>query len=245
MRIITSMQNSNPSIFGWGDGLSTKPLPKLPKYGNWDSNGGAGMRHVISRAVPMVDRRLGSAINKLESPIAQGVARAFLAHTLRFIQGLSTFITDKYQELVCRSAFSSEEAWLVVATQIKRIFWDISEARIEARDVGGGSSGSSRLDTASTCIWATFRAHQVMADYLRHNFSDHPNMASELVNHLLLHLSNAGGQDLSPDLKAHKVKLTRLEQYAKINNSRLESLEGKFTGRPKKAGGEKEEGEKE
>jgi hypothetical protein len=164
------------------------------------------------------------------------------ANVAVYPQGLCTFITDKHQELLIRSVLSSEEAWLVVATQIERIFWDIADARVEARDVGGGS-GNQRFETSTACIWSTFKAHQVMAEYLHYNFNDHPNMSSELVNHLMLHLSHAGGsgKDHSLDVKAHKALSSKLEGWAKMNNSRIDSLEGKLgrTEGPEKGGGKK------
>jgi hypothetical protein len=232
LRIITSMQNGEPKVLAGGGDTASKPLPKLPTVKKWDTGGRFGLKHTLLNAVPNVNKLLGKAINKLESAEARSVANAFVSHTLLFIKGLCTFISGKYDQLSVQSGYSPEEAWLVVATMFKRIFSDLAEARVEARDVGGGT-GDSKLETATACIWSTFKTHQVMAEYLHYNFKDHPNMASELVNHLMLHVSHKEGvgMDHTLDLKFHKMLLKRFEAALRESNSRVEALDGKVSKR--------------
>ncbi len=64
---------------------------------------------------------------------------------------------------------------------VHRILDDLQGARMTGRDAGDGSD----LDrVTATYIWATAKAHEVMDDYLKYQFFEHPAIAAVLARHL-------------------------------------------------------------
>jgi hypothetical protein len=64
---------------------------------------------------------------------------------------------------------------------VRRIFEELYSERVVARDVY--DQGNPSFTTAKY-LWATWRAHTVMANYLRHQFYEHPSISAVLARHL-------------------------------------------------------------
>jgi hypothetical protein len=64
---------------------------------------------------------------------------------------------------------------------VRRIFEEIHSERVIAKDV------YDQVDkdfTTARFLWATWKAHTVMAKYLKHQFYEHPSIAAVLARHL-------------------------------------------------------------
>jgi argonaute-like protein implicated in RNA metabolism and viral defense len=77
--------------------------------------------------------------------------------------------------------YTKKEAWKMTCRSVHRILDDLQGARMTGRDAGDGSD----LDrVTATYIWATAKAHEVMDDYLKYQFFEHPAIAAVLARHL-------------------------------------------------------------
>jgi hypothetical protein len=65
-------------------------------------------------------------------------------------------------------------------------------------------------------LWATWKAHVMMANYVRHQFYEHPSIVAVLARHL-------ADDHVKPDA-AQATKITALEKAIKGVNGRLDSL---------------------
>jgi glycyl-tRNA synthetase beta subunit len=73
------------------------------------------------------------------------------------------------------------EAWLIVCQIVRKIFEDLQSARISAR------SARDRRDidfSTASFIYATLKCHGIMADYVKHQFHDHPAVSAVITRHL-------------------------------------------------------------
>ncbi len=99
---------------------------------------------------------------------------------------------------------------------IHRILDDLQGARMTGRDAGDGCE----LDRmTATYIWATAKAHEVMEDYLKYQFFEHPAIAAVLARHLA---ATAVLPDENISTKVHQLetKLTKL-------SSKVDGIESK------------------
>jgi len=71
--------------------------------------------------------------------------------------------------LTCRGAFTSEDAWNLLAKLICHIFKDMALVWAEARDIGSDLK-DSREYTMAMVIWVTLKMHEIMDEYMDHNF---------------------------------------------------------------------------
>ncbi len=71
--------------------------------------------------------------------------------------------------------------------------------------------------TSAKMLWATWKAHGVMEQYLRHHFYEHPSISAVLAQHLA---DNYVKHDDS-----HSSQITALEKAVKSLSTRLDKLE--------------------
>ena len=74
--------------------------------------------------------------------------------------------------------FDSAQAWKLTCSFVKRIFQEISHERVVARD---GIDVADHWATASRFLFATLKAHEVMAAFMKLSIKDHPSVSSEMV----------------------------------------------------------------
>ena len=81
-----------------------------------------------------------------------------------------------YEELLL-SKMTAAKAWEAVLLYTRRLFDDIWEVRSVGRE--------TRKESA--LVWSSLRAHRVLQEYTRWNFTEHPNVASMLTRYVLEH----------------------------------------------------------
>ena len=69
----------------------------------------------------------------------------------------------------------------MTSVSVRRIFEEMHSERVVARDCYDQTD--QEFSTAKF-LWATFKAHSIMAKYLKHQFYEHPAIAAVLAHHL-------------------------------------------------------------
>lgn len=97
---------------------------------------------------------------------------------------------------------------------VHRILDDLQGARMSGRDAGDGAD----LDrVTATYIWATAKTHEVMDEYLKYQFFEHPAIAAVLARHL-------AATAVLPDEQL-LAKIRSLEQALTKLSSKVDGLE--------------------
>jgi hypothetical protein len=216
-RITSSVQNLFPTVFGKADGNidTADALPALSNPNKWDSNEGTtGLRYQITRNMGDVELQISEAISTIlqDYPEAQHLARECLHHSKRFALELCQFMTLDYQKWKHRG-HQPKEAWKMTSVCIHCIFEEMYTERVVARDIFDQKDPEF---TRAKYLWATWRAHSIMQQYLKHKFYEHPSISAVLARHLT---SNYVKPD---DAQASKIKA--LESAVKTLQSKYDAI---------------------
>jgi hypothetical protein len=98
----------------------------------------------------------------------------------RFIIDLIAFMSQEYATWQTRD-FTKKDAWQIVCQIVRRIFEDLQSARISACNV---QDFEDAVFTTASFIYATFKCHDVMEAYVKHQFHAHPHVSSVITRHL-------------------------------------------------------------
>ncbi len=77
---------------------------------------------------------------------------------------------------------------------------------------------------AALAMWAVLKMHDVMEDYLAHNFVDHPSIAAENVRFLTYSVMGAGGNSVDMDVKSLGKQLGKMEASDKSLRAQLDKV---------------------
>jgi hypothetical protein len=184
-RIISSMQNLFPNIFGKSssDGLDTsRALPGLQTPDKWNSDGMTSLQLQVERELPNVDLQFWNAISGTfeDSPEARDLALELLYRSKKFALDLCHFIQRDY-EFWLHKKYAKRDAWELTCLSVRRIFEDIHVVRVVGRDSRDIKNPSL---TATQVVWATLRTHTVMEEYSWRNFFEHPSISAVIARHL-------------------------------------------------------------
>jgi hypothetical protein len=113
------------------------------------------------------------------------VAHAALTETMAWITGFIQFIDEYYRELT-KAKFGPTKAWHVTTRLAKRILDEVGTPRY---GVQGAFEVGNSTQICQKNFWAVLKSHDVMADYKRLNFKNHPSIATELVKFLAINTS--------------------------------------------------------
>ena len=100
---------------------------------------------------------------------------------------------------------------------VRRVFEEIHSERVIARDI---YDPNDLEFTTAKMLWATWKAHGVMEQYLRHHFYEHPSISAVLARHL-------ADNHVKPDSSQIKA----LEKLITSMSTRIDKLEGKQQGK--------------
>jgi len=208
-RVAASMQNYFPAPFGKVAGEKIEDSESLPGISDPDKfdNGSTGVRYKILRGMKDVSLQLESNIDKVlrDYPDAKQMARDLLLNSKRFVIDLLNFMSQDYNSWKLHG-YTKKEAWKMTCRSIHRILDDLQGARMTGRDAGDGSD----IDrVTATYIWATAKAHEVMDDYLKYQFFEHPAIGAMLARHLAA-TAVLPDENLSNKLRIVDDKLTKL-----------------------------------
>jgi hypothetical protein len=220
-RIISSMQNLFPNLFGKSsaDGMDTsRTLPGLQSPDKWNSNGVTGLQLQVERELPNVDLQFWNAIAAVfeDSTDARDLALELLYRSKKFALDLCNFIQRDF-DFWCNKRYTKKEAWELTCLSVRRIFEDIHVVRVVGRD---SRDLKNPALTATQVPWATLRAHLVMDEYSRRNFFEHPSISAVITRHLASHHTRP---DATIELK---VKL--MDEWLVTLSNKVDSLESRI-----------------
>jgi hypothetical protein len=167
-RVISSMQNLFPNIFGknGADGMDTaQTLPGLKSVDKWNANGVTGLQLQVERELPNVDAQFSNAIaSTFDSyPEARDLSLELLYRAKKFALDLCNFIQRDF-DFWKHKGYTKREAWDLTCLSVRRIFEYIHVVRVVGR---GSRDTKNPVLTATQVLWATLRAHIVMEEYSR------------------------------------------------------------------------------
>lgn len=216
-RLAASTQNLFPMNFGRSNsgGMDdSEYLPALQDPDKWD-NGIMGLRYQISRGISDVEIQLESTIDSIlkDYPEPRQIAKECLYKSKRFIMDLCSFISQDFQKWQHRG-HSKKDSWRMTTVCVRRVFEEIHSQRVIARDILDVQDGDF---SCAKFLWATWKAHETMALYVRHQFYEHPSIAAVLARHL-------ADNHVKPD-EAVTSKVSTLDKAVKNINARLDSVQ--------------------
>lgn len=219
-KVAASFQNVLPAALGKGS-EDTEHLPGLSRFELWDNqDGSSGLKYRLSREIPLVKSQVSRNIKNTvgKDSEAKDLATECLNHSAIFVDGLGSYISRAYEQLVASAAFDKDKIWAIICRCVKRVFDDISSVRITAKD---SKDNDDPLLTAAQYIWATLKAHGIMEEYIIYNFEDHPAFAS-VITRFVIH--NSFQSDVSDVTALVKKETKRIDTLTK----RFDSLQSKF-----------------
>jgi hypothetical protein len=228
VRVLASFQNTLPEFFGKGSDSEGSSLPAMPKLIDWEAEDGIhGAKFKLERSLPLIQKQLTTYIDTYlgeERVVARGLAHRCLSHSMLFVTRLSDYITRTARTLRL-AGYKSDKVWSILSRQVLRIFEDMARARACAVDLSppsntGGADSVFQDHNGALAMWAVLKTHDVMEEYLVHNFEDHPSIAAENVRFLTYHMMGAGGNHSDVDVRHLEKQAERLETANK--NLRLQ-----------------------
>jgi hypothetical protein len=154
-------------------------LPAMTTYELWDSQSAAsGGRYMMASSVSTTVDGLVQSLSTNVAGAGLEVARTMLNDSRDFLNRLSSWITQSYQDLVNKGG-SEKEAWAYVSHCVRAIFALLYKARAPGR---GPFLDESRRQAGM--VWGALQCHSICRHLLDSNFSGHPTLSHILNLHL-------------------------------------------------------------
>lgn len=224
MKVAASFNNLFPLVFGKVSSAGMDDSDCLPGVTSGDkwNNGSTGLHHQIMRKMNDVSYQLDTNIKQVyrNHPAARQLAIDCVTASKRFVIDFIAFISQEYATWQTRG-FNKKEAWRVVCQIVRRIFEDLESARVSAHHVR--DKGNMEYTSASI-IFSTLKCHEVMSQYVQHQFQEHPAVSLVITRHLATHF-------VKPD--PSQVSNSQLEAKVKACMTKLDTLAGKLQNAPK------------
>jgi hypothetical protein len=134
------------------------------------------------------------------------LAHAALTESAAWLIGFIQFVDEYYREL-SKAKFGSGKAWHVTTRLAKRILDEVGAQRYGVQNAF--QVGDSR-QICQQILWAVLKSHDVMQEYKRLNFKNHPSIATELVKFLAINTSFEAIEKLTTQVACHQ---TEISQY--------------------------------
>jgi hypothetical protein len=155
-----------------------------------------------------------------------------------FVTHLSDYITRTSWALRVAD-YKVDRVWAILSRQVLWIFEDMARARACAVDLAPPvykrstelpEDGVFQDHNTALAMWAVLKTHDVMEDYLAHNFEDHPSITAENIRFLTYNVMGAGGSNTDVEVK----NLEKLLEKIHMANKNLRLQVDKLTSRIEK-----------
>jgi hypothetical protein len=154
-------------------------LPALPSYDKWDTQSSrSGGRYTLSSGIGLTVDGLYHSLQNNIAGEGMEVARTMINDSRDFLNQLSSWITQTYQDLV-GSGGSAKESWAYVSHCVRAIFMLLYKARAPGR---GPFLDESKRQAGM--VWGALQCLNVCRSLLEANFSGHPTLSHILNLHL-------------------------------------------------------------
>jgi hypothetical protein len=230
-KLLVSFQNQVPLFFGKGTPTKTSSLNALPKASDWEEEDGtSGAKHDLDRVLLSINKQLQSYIDVYlgeDQHEARALANRCLSQSLLFIHKMSNFITRSYRTMMLMK-YDAVKSWTFLMRQVKRIWEDIGRARACCVDLGSptdaeeAGGGVFQNHNAALAMWGVLKAHDIMNEYLHHNFEDHPSIAAEQVRWVMRNVMGGEKSGADSDVKSLEGRLTKSKKAMAALKTRVD-----------------------
>lgn len=170
--------NSNKST-GSAELNSSAELLGIPTFSAWDArDGSTGRKYWVKRESRGAYKNLDGMQRHELSGMFQGMAHDTLIDSKDWGELLTQFISTSYEDSMNSGRFDEQQAWQMTCKFVKRIFTEIADARVIARN---GIDIEDKWTTSARFIYGTLKAHEIMEEFARLGIKDHPSVSSEMV----------------------------------------------------------------
>ena len=193
-RAIYAMKNEFPQLLYKdfpGTGRDPSFLTAMKEYLDWESPE-TGVRDRILNRLGNMNSMFGEQIatTMANEPEARSLALSMLSVSVGCCRELVTYFDETMNELTIKSKFTTRKAFSLVTQVVRRFFMDLYKVRAQVY------SSLSTTDSAGQCAWILYgvlRTHDVMSDYVKARFKNHPSVSSEYIRFLS---TNSGFESL-------------------------------------------------
>jgi hypothetical protein len=212
---ITSFDSKIPKFFSRSHGHRVVKtdgsfLDAITSYQDWDDPG-TGYRLRLQEELANFEDIHGTHLEEYfayETGQGYSISRLALTESMGWIEGFITFIDTYYRELT-KAKFGSAKAWHVTTRLAKKVLDDVGTTRQSAQ---GGFEAGNAVKICQKIVWAVLKAHDVMADYKRLSFKNHPSVATELVKFLAINTSFESIEKLVTQTKDLEAAVSELKR---------------------------------
>ena len=193
-RAIYSMKNEFPQLLYKdfpGTGRDPSFLTAMKEFADWETPE-TGVRDRILNRLGNMNSMFGEQIATTMSaePEARALALSMLSVSVGCCRELVTYFDETMNELTIKSKFTTRKAFSLVTQVVRRFFMDLYKVRAQVY------SSLSTTDSAGQCAWILYgvlRTHDVMTEYVKARFKNHPSVSSEYIRFLS---TNSGFESL-------------------------------------------------
>jgi hypothetical protein len=194
--MLHSYQTQVPPAFAGRRDLDTgdaKSFGAMKTHNEWDpGDGNGGLFNRIFRDMDTVVESLHGMMDGCLGEHAEALSfcRDLLEKTLTFLNALCTEISTFYRYLltstygvgVAYSAKAEASCWKVSLTMVKTWLEEMWKVRAPAKHAYATLTDVDEIN--ATYLYATIRAHGVMAEFRKYNFRRHPRVYPGMVQHI-------------------------------------------------------------
>jgi hypothetical protein len=162
------------------------PLPAVKDFQAWNpQDNESGVKKRIQDGMDDVSLAVTKSLNVSCSshPAASKLAIEMLYQTQVFINELCSWVDSFYLELIKTLQVPPGEAWLLVASCIRKFCKVLCKCHVPADRSASKMDGATRT---TAYLWAMVRVHCEMKLIRGHNFRGHPSVAPVIMLHVLL-----------------------------------------------------------
>jgi hypothetical protein len=179
-------------------------LDAIPTQNNW-ADVATGYKMRLQEALMEFQESHGTFIDQSVEIGSRPhtLAHAALTESSAWLVGFIQFIDEYYREL-SKAKFGTGKAWHVTTRLAKRILDEVGAQRYGVQNAF--QVGDSR-QICQQILWAVLKSHDVMLEYKRLNFKNHPSIATELVKFLAINTSFEAIEKLTTQVAAHQLEI--------------------------------------
>lgn len=203
-------------------GMDKSRLGQIPKFSDWDdASGQHGLKQQIADVISLVSESLSDMISERfsTSPELRAFASAMLHSSLAFIEALSTYMSETYNNFK-DVVGDSKSVWGLVTYVVEQLFKkDFGQVR--AKTIGAIDANNKA--SAIKMIWSAIRSVGVAKELMSHGIKNAPAVSASYVRFVLKHSNMGKVTTLVEENKNLKRKQEELESLIKEVKKTAES----------------------
>ena len=195
-------------------GMEKSRLTRIPKFSDWDDVGGHhGLKQQVSEALPLVKDSLMQLIEDkfAKSPEMRAFTSAMLHTSLSFVESLSTYISETYNNFK-DVVGDSKSVWGLVTYVVEQLFKK-DFGHVRAKKIG--TIDANNKASAIKMIWSSIRSVGVSRDLMSHGIKNAPAVSASYVRFVLMHSNMGKVASLMEENKSLKREYDDLETLVK------------------------------